>query len=659
MREWRANQVSHKGNTIAIAPMVIPLLIAAASVAGGAFLGLVGRRGYASSLATFALVSALAVVLSQLLPDALAGAGLAALLVFGAGAMLPTLIEKLAMARLDAGAAHRVGLELGYAGLLLHKVGDGLGLGTYGGEHHAGHGHFDVLLAIAAHTVPMVALVTLAFRRIQGPKLAVLRALGLGLATLLGVVLPTLVPVALFHQAEPWVTAGVAGLLLHVLAHDWQPEASPNHAGRRLIDALAVLAALGLVFFGGHEHAEGGSHVRHEMSEALAELAVETAPALLLGLVIGALLSTLGRRLSTTWLQGGGALWQAFRGAIVGAPLPICACGVLPLASSLRRRGAGPALVVAFLLATPELGIETLVLTAHFVGWPFAIVRLVAAVLLAVIAALVFHRLFGGGAAELEEEEAEVVNEEGPFLPRFVASFDELLYHVAPWTLVGLVAAAYVQAVLPADALGSLGPLGLDVLVVTLIAVPSYVCAASATPLAAVLLLKGMSPGAVLVGLLLGPATNLATVGFLRKSYGTRATLIGLGVTVVAAWLMAAGLNMVEVPITIEVAAVEDHEHGPISLIAAALLTAALARSIWHLGLRAWLGSLGEALGSDHGHHHHGHHHHGHHHHGHHHHGHDHDPAQNAHGHDAHEHPGHAVEVGEGGRPNDVDPEGM
>ena len=110
--------------------MIVPLVIAAVSVTVGAILGLVGRKGHASSLATFALVAALAVVLAQLLPDALAGAGLAALLVFAAGAALPTVLEKLATARMEAGQAHRVGLELGYAGLLLLKVAEGIGLGT-------------------------------------------------------------------------------------------------------------------------------------------------------------------------------------------------------------------------------------------------------------------------------------------------------------------------------------------------------------------------------------------------------------------------------------------------------------------------------------------------------------------------------------------------
>src|SRR5690606_13077070 len=166
---------------------------------------------------------------------------------------------------------------------------------------------------------------------------------------------------------------------------------------------------------------------------------------------------------------------------------------------------------------------------------------LVAAVLLAMIAALAVHRaapapvshVCGGLPGDAR----------GTFARRFFASFDELLVHIAPWTAVGLVAAAYVQATLGEGSLTAFGVYGLDFLVVTLIAVPSYVCAAAATPLAAVLLAKGMSPGAVLVGLLLGPATNVATIGFLRASYGLRAAVVGVGALVAGAWAIALAVN--------------------------------------------------------------------------------------------------------------------
>jgi len=609
--------------------MILPVLIALASVALGAALGLGGRRGSVSAITTFAMVSALAVVVAQLLPDALAEIGLWALLVFAVALVVPSLLERNA-ARLGAKHSNLWGLELGYAALIVHKLADGVGLGTYASGEHAEHTHLEVFIAIAAHTVPVVALVAMAYHRSGGVRAVVLRTGGLALATVAGVFLPGLLPEAAYAAYEPWVTAAVAGLLLHVVAHDWVPEPRPpKSASGRAIDLAAVAAGIGLVLLADHEGhgGHGGGETRAAMADALLELSIATAPALLIGLVIGAILTALGSRLPTKWLRSGGPLGQAFRGAVVGAPLPICACGVLPLAATLKKKGAGPALVVAFLLATPELGIETFALTASFVGWPFAFVRLGAAVALAVIAALVIHRVTAreqeGGALDPSALE-EVEPAEGSFLSRSVAAFDELLYHVAPWTVVGLIAAAYVQAVLPAESLGALRAFGLDVLVVTVVAVPSYVCAASATPLAAVLLAKGMSPGAVLVGLLLGPATNLATIGFLRKTFGGRATLVGVASVIAASWAMAALLNVVDVPITLGAVEESAHEHGWPAAIATGMLALALLRSIWHSGLRAWLGSLAEGLGGGHDHHHHHHHHHGHDDHGHDHHHHHH-----------------------------------
>lgn len=626
--------------------MLLLVSIALVSVLGGALLGIWGRRRAFSALSTFALVAALAVVLAQLLPDALAGAGLWALLVFAIGAIGPTMLERVGA---KLGAKDGWGLELGYWALVAHKVADGIGLGTYGGGHHAEHDHVAILVAIAAHTVPVVALVTLVYHRRGGMRSVLWRIGLLALATIGGVFIPALVPATSFEASEPWITAAVAGLLMHVVAHDWQPEhGPPKGRTQRLTDIIALGLGLALVLLGGgeHHHSEGAGDVREEMGHALIDLALSTAPALLIGLTIGALLTAFSQKLPTAWLRRGNAFSQALRGAVVGAPLPICACGVLPLAESLRRRGAGAALVVAFLLATPELGVETFALTARFMGWPFAFVRLGAAVGLAMIAAMVMHRFAKAASPEGHaHDHDDEPKDDRPFLQRFTAGFDELLYHIAPWTVVGLIGAAYVQAVMPSEAMGSMSDFGLDVLVITLVSVPSYVCAASATPLAAVLLAKGISPGAVLVGLLLGPATNLATIGFLRKTFGSRATWIGVGVLVLAAWAMAGVVNVVGVPMSLAAPGAEAHEHGLLSLLTGGVLAAALFRSVWLSGLRPWLGSLSEGLGGHHHHHHHDHHHHGHHHpHGHHHHHghhHDHDHHDHDHGHDHHHHDDH------------------
>ena len=590
--------------------MLEVVFIALASIALGALIGLWPGTGSgaASPFGTFAIVTAVAVVLGQLLPEALASLGIMAFVPFVVGFALPRLIERTVTAiTKQPTCTHEdamctdLGLEIGYVGLLLHRVGDGVGLGLYGGPMHAGHGHYDVIFAIAGHTVPVTAVVLLAFKTHRGTMSAAIRAAGIVLSTLVGIGAASALPVGLLTAAEPWVSAGVGGLLMHIVTHGWT-RVKPT-LKTRLTDLFAIAAGLAIVGLGGHSHAteKGLPDVRHAMGEARWELGLETAPMLLLGLGIAALLQTQGDRGPARCRPGGGHTRPALRGALLGMPLPVCACGILPVAHTLKVRGAAPALVVAFLLATPELGVETFALTVRFLGWEFALMRLAGAMIVAVVAALMLaHFAPPPPAAAPTGSDRAMSRADGRSLRgRVLGHFDELLYHVGAWTLVGLLAAAYVQATLTDGALQSIAGSGLDVLVISALAVPSYVCASSATPLAAVLLAKGVSPGAVLAGLLLGPATNLATVAWLRKAFGPRATLFAIGGLLGATWALAAVSNsFLHEPLS-SVARMEPHEHGPVSIISASILGMLFLRAVWRNGLQAWLGSLGEALADE------------------------------------------------------------
>jgi uncharacterized membrane protein YraQ (UPF0718 family) len=591
--------------------MVLAVVIALSSIALGAALGLLpGSSARATSpFRTFAMVTAVAVVLGQLLPEALGAVGVPALAAFAAGFLAPRLAERLAAAFSQPACSHDnamctdLGLEFGYVGLILHHVGDGIGLGLYTGPLHAGHDHYDVLAALAGHTVPLAALMALAFKTHRGAFSAAWRALGIGAAVVLGVGLADMLSPAQLEVWEPWLTAVVAGLLLHIVAHGWPEEPSPTPRSR-LMDFAAIGAGLAILAVGGHSDAaeRGLPDLRASMAHTLLDLGLATAPMLLVGLGIAALLQTQGARIPGRWLQGGNRFSQALRGALLGVPLPVCACGVLPVAHSLRRRGGAAAMVVAFLLATPELGIDTFALTVRFLGWPFAYMRLAGALVVAVVTAVLLAwaaRTSASGAATSVPPEAVPFEPEARrgIVAQVVQNFDELLYHIGAWTLLGLIAAAYLQAALQEGALGVFARSGFDIVIVTLLAVPSYVCASSATPLAAVLLAKGISPGAVLSGLLLGPATNLATVAWLRKAFGMRATLWGVGGLLASTWALALLANHLLAG-TALVHATESavHEHGLFSQASAILLMLLLARAVWRNGLRSWLGSLGEAL---------------------------------------------------------------
>ncbi|HET6583776.1 MAG TPA: permease, partial [Nannocystaceae bacterium] len=390
----------------------------------------------------------------------------------------------------------------------------------------------------------------------------------------------------------PVLGALVAGFLCHVLLH--KPDAEPQRtAVQRLVDLAAAALGVALPLSAAHSHGVGdGGALRDQLTDAWVELVLETAPMLLLGLVLGALLQVVGSRIPGRWLTTGGASRQAVRGIAVGAPLPLCACGVLPIAEGLRARGAGPALVVAFLVSTPELGPEAFTLSVRFLGWPFAIVRIVAALLLAYIAGVAFARFVGARQSPSGADAGRssiVGHAHGRAVRSAWAAFDELLLHTAPWTVVGLLAAAYIQVVLPPDALAPLAASGVDVLVIAMVAMPMYVCAASTTPMAAVLLAKGVSPGAVLVGMLLGPATNVATVGVLGRAYGGRATALGLLVVLGATCALGFGLNGVGIPVALPPDLEQVHEHGVIAWVAIAVLAAGLGVQLWRGGIGPWL----------------------------------------------------------------------
>jgi uncharacterized protein len=601
-----------------------PLLVSLVCVGVGGLLGLVpggSARTWAGPVRTFAFVAAMAIALGELLPEAIAGGGVVTLLAFAAGWGVPVGLERLAR-RLrqgqgnasDAGGMGRWGLEAGYIGLLAHQVVDGLALGTAMGPAFA-ETRVSLTAAIAAHSVPVAALVAIAYRDRRGLRSALWRVAGLGAAMALGASVMGAGGVAPPSALAPWLSAVVAGMLMHIVVHGWRVP-SPTTWPARAMEVLAVAAGLLIVAIPWATHGEGHS-VRDDMVHHGLDIALDTAPALLIGLLVAAALQTAGSRLPVHWLTRGRPLGQATRGALLGLPLPVCACGVLPMAHSLRGRGAAPAFVVAFLVATPELGVETFALTARFFGWPFAVVRLLAAVGVAFVAGLVVsgvvrrvgarrvveheheheHAHAHAHAHEHEHEHEHAHAHEGvPFVRRMLHNFDDLFRHVGPWAVVGIVAAGYTAAALPADAFGGAMGGGVDVLVMTAVAIPSYVCASSATPLAAVLLAKGISPGAILAGLLLGPATNLATLGWLRSAYGARATAFSVGALIATVWAVAAAVNLWMPRLPLVAADLESHAHGWLSHAAALLLVLLLVRAIGRDGLRSWLGSLGESL---------------------------------------------------------------
>lgn len=300
---------------------------------------------------------------------------------------------------------------------------------------------------------------------------------------------------------------------------------------------------------------------------------LEAAPWLVLGVVAAGMVHAfMPEGLLGRWL-GGNGVGAVVKAALIGAPLPLCSCGVLPAAVGLRREGASKAATVSFLIATPETGPDSIALSYGLLGPVMAVVRPVAAVLSAIIAGLltlVFTqgetdvppapstaKACCGGSCATKAPVASSTVQRGIAGLRYAAT--DILDDIALWLAVGLLAAGVLVAVVPPQGLADVGT-GLPAMLVMLgVGVPLYVCATASTPIAVGLIAAGVSPGAALVFLLAGPATNIATLGVVGKDLGARALagyLLGISVSAVVMGLaLDAGLAAWDMDIHVQMAA--------------------------------------------------------------------------------------------------------
>ncbi len=250
--------------------------------------------------------------------------------------------------------------------------------------------------------------------------------------------------------------------------------------------------------------------------------------------------------------------------ALFGAPIPLCSCGVLPAAASLKRQGAGRAPLVSFLISTPETGADSVALTYGLMGPVMAVVRPVVAVLTAVIAGIaaigVKEEEGVPPAADVagDDDRAEAPSEDAcdetcttaaapagarRFLHSLQYGFRWVLDDIALSLVVGLLLTGILAGLLPDDFFTEVLGWGsgiMPMLAMIVLGLPLYLCASASTPIAAALMVKGLSPGAALVFLLVGPATNLATMTVVGRLLGRRHLGVYLGAIVLVS--LAAGL---------------------------------------------------------------------------------------------------------------------
>jgi len=311
------------------------------------------------------------------------------------------------------------------------------------------------------------------------------------------------------------------------------------------------------------------------------EILFEAVPYLIFGFFMAGLLKAF---IPDNWVAkhlGKDGFWNVIKAALIGIPLPLCSCGVVPTAAGIRKQGASKGATASFLVSTPETGVDSIAITYGLMGPVMMVIRPLSAFLTAVAAGISIN-LFDKSKDLPISDQLEVAccsstknssdntsDKSGPielgminqsemahdpsghshdacgcssssspmshltvyqkFSKGMHFAFVELVKDIALWFMIGIALAALISMFLSPEIIETyFGNQYLSMLLMLIIATPLYVCATSSTPIAAAFLLKGVSPGAVLVFLLAGPATNAASIAVINKVIGKKATAIYL-----------------------------------------------------------------------------------------------------------------------------------
>lgn len=333
------------------------------------------------------------------------------------------------------------------------------------------------------------------------------------------------------------------------------------------------------------------------------------SPYVILGLGAAGLMTVLipSEKISR-WL-GQPGFGATFRAACLGIPLPLCSCAVVPVTIELSRKGASREASLAFLVSTPETGVDSILLTWGLMGPLMAILRPIAALVTSLVAAV------SSLLAAKDPEEGSTIDpndnserdpsastsdrSEGPgALSRralrygFVTMVDEIGF----WLVSGFLLTGVITALVPdnlVEAAVGQGPRAL--LTMLLMGIPLYMCASASTPVAAALMLKGISPGAALVFLLAGPATNASSLVVIARVFGRRFVAIYLGSVIVTAlgmgYMLDLALDRLGITLRPPMSLAATESAGILETVCAVLLAALL---LWSMARGSWASALKE-----------------------------------------------------------------
>lgn len=329
---------------------------------------------------------------------------------------------------------------------------------------------------------------------------------------------------------------------------------------------------------------------------ALYELSNDMALYILAGLFFAGLLHELVPDTLIRKHLGQDSIGSVIKASLFGVPLPVCSCGVIPLATAMKKSGASNGATLSFLISTPITGIDSILATFGMFGWAFTLYRVITSMIIAMTAGILNNILVrerpapsfsavGPTSFSLNSQPQKTASCESgcgcttppkgfSFRAAMRYGFVTLLGDIAKPLFWGLLVGAAITAAVPDDLSGFLGAYPLvGYIIVVAIAVPMYVCATASLPIAASLILSGVAPGAAFVFLSAGPATNTVTIGVVKKMLGTRSLAIYLGTIIVTSVLFGIGMDLLFTTADIDIKAMlHAHEASGWLAVAASVI---------------------------------------------------------------------------------------
>lgn len=335
--------------------------------------------------------------------------------------------------------------------------------------------------------------------------------------------------------------------------------------------------------------------------ESFWELSIDMGVYILFGLLAAGVLHQL---ISERWIQkhlGSTTHGSVFKAALFGTPLPLCSCSVIPFAASLRRNGASKGSTLSFLISTPITGVDSILATFGMFGWAFTLYRVITSVLLAILAGMLMNLFESQEAVGKKGFSFTTVAPQTPIAGIQITQSElrkpfsvTAVFHYGFVTLLGsfskplfwgLLIGAFISAAIPSNLHELFNDNRLlGYLIAVAIAAPMYVCATASLPIAASLVIAGVSPGAAFIFLSAGPATNTVTMGVVKSMLGIRALIIYLSVIAVGSIAFGAIIDFGFDSLSIRMSVDLHEHHGILEKVSAVLLLGLVG---WHL-IRGW-----------------------------------------------------------------------